>query len=183
MPKILERLVSQLEAKGKPKSNAFAIATSQLQKHGVLKKGTQELTGKGAERQAMGAEGRAKDRAAQGSRHAPGDYTYSKKTNRATLGYAEGGTVDAGRKYAGQLSAGYWERVAREAAMRRAAQPDPTAGDARDRAINEYLAPPGPRSDTTLAYQNGGVMGRQPGSFAQGGPPLGRTGIPGTKKY
>src|SRR5262245_61229921 len=33
-------------------------------------------------------------------------------------------------------------------------------------------------------YQNGGtVLGRSQGSFAQGGPPLGRTGSSGGKKY
>ena len=47
MPKILNRLVSQLEAKGKPKKAAYAIATSQLQKSGNLKKGTNAATVKG----------------------------------------------------------------------------------------------------------------------------------------
>ena len=47
MPAILEKLVGKLEAKGKPKSNAFAIATSALQKQGKMKHGSQELTSKG----------------------------------------------------------------------------------------------------------------------------------------
>jgi pyrroline-5-carboxylate reductase len=85
MPKILERLKDQLVAKGMPKSNAYAIATSQLQKHGVLKKGTQDLTPKGTTRNAMTPSERAKDRAAQASKHKAGDYGYSVKTNRATL--------------------------------------------------------------------------------------------------
>jgi len=85
MPAILERLVRQLEAKGMPKNQAFAVATSQQQKAGNLKKGTQELTAKGAKRQAMGASGRAKDRAAKASGHSTKDYGYSSKTNRATL--------------------------------------------------------------------------------------------------
>jgi len=86
MPKILERLVSQLQAKGTPKANAYAIATSQLQKAGDLKKGSQELTPKGAQRQAMGAAGRAKDRAAKASgKHAAADYGYNPRTNLATL--------------------------------------------------------------------------------------------------
>ena len=85
MPKILERLVSQLEAKGTPKSKAYAIATATQQKAGNLKKGTQELTPKGKKRQDMGAEGRAKDRAAKHGSHKPSEFTYSKKTNRATL--------------------------------------------------------------------------------------------------
>jgi hypothetical protein len=83
MPKILDRLVSQLKAKGV--ANPHAVATSQLQKAGVLKKGSQKLTPKGAKRQAMGAEGRAKDRAAKASGRKPSEFKYSKKTNRATL--------------------------------------------------------------------------------------------------
>ena len=47
MPAILEKLVGKLEAKGKPKSNAFAIATAALQKQGKMKHGSQELTPKG----------------------------------------------------------------------------------------------------------------------------------------
>lgn len=43
MPKVLEDLVKKLERKGKPKSNAYAIATAALQKQGKLKKGTQKL--------------------------------------------------------------------------------------------------------------------------------------------
>lgn len=86
MPKILERLVNQLQAKGMPKSQSYAVATSQQQKAGNLKPGTSELTAKGAKRQAMGAEGRAKDRAAKAGGGKPSDYTYSKKTNRATKG-------------------------------------------------------------------------------------------------
>lgn len=85
MPKILERLVSQLQAKGMPKNQAYAVATSQLQKAGNLKPGTQDLTPQGKRRQEMGAAGRAKDRAARYSGHGTGDYRYSKKTNRATL--------------------------------------------------------------------------------------------------
>lgn len=83
MPKILERLVGQLQAKGKDKSSAYAIATSTLQKSGSLDKHA-ELTKKGAKRQAMGAAGRAKDRAAKASGGKSSDYTYSSKTNRAT---------------------------------------------------------------------------------------------------
>jgi hypothetical protein len=85
MPKILERLVGQLEAQGKDKKSAFAIATSELQKAGDLKPGSQELTPKGAQRQAMGAAGRAKDRAAKRLGRSPEEFNYSKKTNRATL--------------------------------------------------------------------------------------------------
>ena len=85
MPKIMERLVNQLKAEGKPEGSAYAIATKQLQKSGVLKKGTQELTPKGAQRQAMGAAGRAKDRASKASGRATSEYGYNPRTNRATL--------------------------------------------------------------------------------------------------
>jgi hypothetical protein len=83
MPKILDRLVGQLEAKGKSKSSAFAIATSALQKSGNLKPGSQEPTAKGTKRGEMGAEARAKDRQASYSGGKPEDYKYSSKTNRA----------------------------------------------------------------------------------------------------
>ena len=83
MPKILERLVGQLEAKGKDKSSAFAIATKALQKSGNLKPGTQEPTAKGAARGEMTAGERAKDRQAGYSGGKPADYSYSSKTNRA----------------------------------------------------------------------------------------------------
>ena len=85
MPAILERLVRQLMAKGKSKSQAYAIATATLQKRGVLKPGTRKLTKKGAKRNRMGAAGRAKSRAAKYSGRKPGDYKYNKRTNRATL--------------------------------------------------------------------------------------------------
>jgi len=85
MPKLLDRLVSQLKAKGMPESEAFAIATKQLQKAGDLKPGTQELTPKGKIRQDMGAAGRAKDRAAKASGHKTSDFKYNQLTNRARL--------------------------------------------------------------------------------------------------
>jgi len=87
MPKILERAVKQIQAQGHSKSSAYAIATAALQKSGSLKKGTQELTNKGEKRQGMGAEGRAKDRAAKasGGKHTPSEYDYSKRTNASKL--------------------------------------------------------------------------------------------------
>jgi len=84
MPKILERLVSQLQAKGKSKSSAYAIATSVLQKSGNLKKGSQKPTAKGTKRGSMTPAQRAKDRAKTSSRKTS-DYKYSARTNRATL--------------------------------------------------------------------------------------------------
>lgn len=60
------------------------MAIAQLKKQGNMNAdGT--LTAQGKARQAMGASGRAKDRAAKQSGHSPDDYTYDPKTNRATL--------------------------------------------------------------------------------------------------
>lgn len=85
VPAIVKRLRSQLEAKGMNAGQAAAVANKTLQKSGVLKKGSMSLTDKGKKRQKMGAEGRAKDRAAKRSGRSTKDYVYSKKTNRATL--------------------------------------------------------------------------------------------------
>lgn len=85
MPAILERLVSQLKAKGYAKAAAFAIATKSLQRAGDLKAGTQKATAKGIKRGSMSPGARAKDRASKRSKHRAGDYKYSAKTNRATL--------------------------------------------------------------------------------------------------
>lgn len=85
MPKILERLVSQLRAKGKSKASAYAIATAALQKSGNLKKGTQQATAKGKRRGAMTPGERAKDRSSKVSGRKKSDYKYNSKTNRATL--------------------------------------------------------------------------------------------------
>lgn len=85
MPEILERLVSQLQAKGMPRQKAYAVATSTLQKSGSLKKGSQEMTPKGKARSAMGAAGRAKDRAAKVSGHKSSDYKYNQLKNTARL--------------------------------------------------------------------------------------------------
>ena len=85
MPKILDRLVSQLEAKGKSKKSAYAIATSQLQKSGNLKKGTNTSTAKGRRRGNMTAAQRAIDRAAKLSGKPKSRYIYDKRTNRAVL--------------------------------------------------------------------------------------------------
>lgn len=85
MPKILERLVSQLKAKGKSATAAYAIATSVLQKSGNLKKGSTQPTAKGKRRGAMTPAARAKDRAAKKAKHKPSDYKYNAKSNIATL--------------------------------------------------------------------------------------------------
>lgn len=84
MPKILERLVSQLKAKGKSDKAAHAIAVSALQKSGNLKKGSTKATAKGTKRGNMTPGQRAKDRAAKSSGNKTSAYKYNKKTNRAT---------------------------------------------------------------------------------------------------
>jgi hypothetical protein len=84
MPAILERLVSQLKAKGKPEASAYAIATSSLQRAGDLKPGSQEPTKKGMIRGKMSPGARAKDREARYQGKSPGDFKYDPATNRAT---------------------------------------------------------------------------------------------------
>lgn len=87
MPKILDRLVRQLKAKGKSAKAAFAIATSALQKSGNLKKGTTKATAKGTKRGNMTPAQRAKDRASKYSKgkHSTKAYKYNAKTNLAKL--------------------------------------------------------------------------------------------------
>lgn len=85
MPAILDRLVSQLRAKGKSRSSAFAIATAALQRSGNLKKGSQEATAKGKKRGKMTPSQRAKDRASKKSGHSSSSYKYNSKSNLATL--------------------------------------------------------------------------------------------------
>jgi hypothetical protein len=51
MPKILDRVVSQLKAKGV--ANPYAVGVSAMQKAGNLKKGTIEATKQGVRRGAM----------------------------------------------------------------------------------------------------------------------------------
>lgn len=80
MPAILERLTRQLASKGN--KNARSMAAALLTKNGQMKDG--KLTAKGKRRQALGAAGRAKDRAAKYNGGKPSDYKYSPKTNRAT---------------------------------------------------------------------------------------------------
>lgn len=85
MPAILERLVSQLKAKGMSADKAWPIATATLQKAGDLKAGSREATPRGIKRGLMSPAARAKDRAARASTHSTKDYGYDSKTNRATL--------------------------------------------------------------------------------------------------
>jgi len=83
-PALLTRLTNQLRAKGK--SNAASMAAALLKKRGHLdSKGN--LTSLGEKRQALGDDGRAKDRASKSSGRPSSDYKYNPTTNRATLKY------------------------------------------------------------------------------------------------
>jgi hypothetical protein len=81
LPNLLNRLTRQLASKGV--KGAKGMAAALLQKRGQLSKG--KLTAEGKKRQAMGADGRAKDRAAKKAGRKTSEYKYSSKTNRATL--------------------------------------------------------------------------------------------------
>lgn len=85
MPAILNRLVSQLKAKGHNDEAARAIAVAALQRSGNLKPGTEEATAKGIKRGNMSPGERAKDRAAKRSGRKTTEYNYNSRTNRATL--------------------------------------------------------------------------------------------------
>lgn len=86
MPKILDRLVSQLKANGMKESQAYAVAVSKLQKSGNLKKGSTEATSKGIKRGNMTPSERAKDRQVKKSGGKPSDYKYNKNNNTAVKG-------------------------------------------------------------------------------------------------
>jgi hypothetical protein len=79
MPAIVERLKGQLQKKGVKDAEglAYALQNKAGNVHG------NKLTAKGAKRQAMGAEGRAKDRAAKDYGGKASDYSYEKRTNQA----------------------------------------------------------------------------------------------------
>lgn len=78
---IFKRLTSQLGTKGV--KNPSKLAAALLIKRGQMKDG--KLTAKGKARQALGASGRAKDRAAKRSGRKASEFKYNAKTNRATL--------------------------------------------------------------------------------------------------
>jgi hypothetical protein len=63
MPKILDRVVSQLKAKGV--ANPYAVGVSAMQKAGNLKKGTLQATKQGIKRGNMTPEAREKARRAR----------------------------------------------------------------------------------------------------------------------
>lgn len=84
MKNIRTRLTEQLMAKGMPPVKANAVATKKMVEAGNITP-SGALTEKGKKRSAMGAAGRAKDRAARASGHKASDYTYNQLTNRARL--------------------------------------------------------------------------------------------------
>ena len=81
---LLKRLTQQLTDQGGIK-DPEGLARSLLIKRGhMTEKG--KLTSEGEKREGMNADGRAIDRAVgRSSGHKASDYTYSSKTNRATL--------------------------------------------------------------------------------------------------
>lgn len=84
-PKILTRLVTQLEDKWFNKNAAFWIAVSKLQSSGNLKKWSTEPTKKWVIRWNMTPAERAIDRASTKSWKDKSLYKYIKKTNTAIL--------------------------------------------------------------------------------------------------
>lgn len=81
MSKLEDRLTRQLASRGVKNSRGVAIGL--LKKRGHMD--DDGLTKEGRKRQAMGNDGRAKDRAAKESGRSAKDYKYDAKTNRATL--------------------------------------------------------------------------------------------------
>jgi hypothetical protein len=76
---LVKRLTRQLASKGVKGAKNMAVGL--LKKRGQLdSKG--KLTASGKKRQALGAAGRAKDRAVKRSGGKPADYSYNPKTNR-----------------------------------------------------------------------------------------------------
>lgn len=86
-PEILKRLTRQLRGKGdkEPAKNALAY----LRKFGIIEQDSLKLTEKGKIRNEMSPGERAKERASRysGGKNDMSDYSYDKKTNRATLKY------------------------------------------------------------------------------------------------
>jgi hypothetical protein len=87
MPKILDRLVTQLEAQGMPPSKAYPIAIKKLQESGNLKPGTIQPTAQGIRRGNMTPAQRAKDRAIKKYKipHNASEIIYRKSTNSVYL--------------------------------------------------------------------------------------------------
>ncbi len=78
MSRLQQRLTRQLASRGV--KDASQMANALLIQRGHLKDG--KLTAEGKQRQSLGAEGRAKDRAVKRSGGSPSDYKYNPKTNQ-----------------------------------------------------------------------------------------------------
>jgi hypothetical protein len=85
MPKIVERLVSQLMDKGIGKAQAYAIANKRMKEAGNIDS-SGKATAKGEKRGNMTPAARAKDRAAKESGGKASDYKYNAKNNTAVKG-------------------------------------------------------------------------------------------------
>lgn len=80
---LIERLTEQLKDSGTPLDDARGLALSILRDRGHVEQYSEALTAEGARRDAMGAEGRALDRAAKASGRPANHFTYDRQTNRA----------------------------------------------------------------------------------------------------
>ena len=85
MPPILDRLISQLKAKGMDDEKAYSVAFSAMRKAGNIDS-EGKATLKGAKRGRMTPEQRAKDRAAKARGGRPEDYNYNPFNNSAVKG-------------------------------------------------------------------------------------------------
>lgn len=82
---LIDRLTEQLKDSGTPAKVARDMALSILRERGHVHPNSETLTAEGAERDRMGAAGRAIDRASKNSGRQVQDYTYDTQTNRAVL--------------------------------------------------------------------------------------------------
>lgn len=82
---LIERLTEQLKDSGTAPGVARDMALSILRDRGHVEKHSEQLTAAGRQRDAMGAAGRAIDRAAKATGRHERDFTYDTRTNRATL--------------------------------------------------------------------------------------------------
>lgn len=80
---LIDRLAEQLKDSGTPAGKARDIALSILRDRGHVQPHSEALTAAGAERDRMGAAGRAIDRASKASGLDARNYAYDTRTNRA----------------------------------------------------------------------------------------------------
>lgn len=82
---LIERLTEQLKDSGTAHHEARGMALNILRDRGHVEKHSEELTAEGQRRDAMGAAGRAIDRASKTTGNAKHGYVYDPRTNRAVL--------------------------------------------------------------------------------------------------